>query len=188
MKSEMSLEQTLDQIEHDIQTGDLGKARDRLHGLIVNYPDNLELRKQLGQVYWQLQMPEMAGRYWYLEEHKTEPMLTACKRFEAQFGNDPALILFAIKFKGNVDAIKDTYPGKSLLGLDFRAREKHWWYVVFRKRGSKKFLQRTNRDSREDSIRASVIKWGCIVVVIFVILLFLVGVIDGIVTAAKWLT
>ncbi|WP_315906895.1 DUF6584 family protein, partial [Priestia koreensis] len=36
--SEVSSE-TLAKIEQDIKSGDLGKARDRLHGLISTYPN-----------------------------------------------------------------------------------------------------------------------------------------------------
>ncbi|MGE5071923.1 MAG: DUF6584 family protein [Anaerolineae bacterium] len=92
----MSLSRTLERIEEEVRRGDLGKARDRLHGLIGTYPDDLGLRERLGRVYWQLQMPEMAGRYWYLAERRDEDMRAACSRFEAHFRNDPALILLAL--------------------------------------------------------------------------------------------
>ena len=38
---------TLKRIEEDIENNNLGKARDRLHGLIFTYPNELHLRKQL---------------------------------------------------------------------------------------------------------------------------------------------
>ncbi len=181
----MALENTLDKVESDIQAGDLGKARDRIHGLIASYPDHLELRKRLGQIYWRLQMPEMAGRFWYLEEHKDENMARACNRFEAQFGNDPVFIIFAIKFKGNLETIKDTYPGQLLLDLDRRAKTKHGWYEDFRKKGGAKYQQykyTTNTNQTRDSI----IKWGCISAIVLLVLFFLVGVIGGIVTFVRW--
>ncbi len=55
---------TLKKIEEDILKNDLGKARDRLHGLISTYPNDLELRKKLGEIYFELKHPSMAGRYW----------------------------------------------------------------------------------------------------------------------------
>ena len=74
----MPIEETLARIEGEIAAGDLGKARDRLHGLLSTYPADLMLRRKLGDVYWRLQYPEMAGRYWYLVEEKSPQMLEAC--------------------------------------------------------------------------------------------------------------
>ncbi|WP_375794194.1 DUF6584 family protein [Peribacillus frigoritolerans] len=42
---------TIKKIEEDIEKNDLGKkARDRLKGLITTYPNELELRKKLGNI------------------------------------------------------------------------------------------------------------------------------------------
>ncbi|WP_414696823.1 DUF6584 family protein [Peribacillus frigoritolerans] len=38
---------TIKKIEEDIEKNDLGKARDRLIGLISTYPNELELRKKI---------------------------------------------------------------------------------------------------------------------------------------------
>lgn len=80
---------TIKKIEEDIKNNDLGKARDRIHGLIFTYPDELELRKKLGDIYFALKYPSMAGRYWYLEKDKTPEMVDACIQFEKSMGNDP---------------------------------------------------------------------------------------------------
>ena len=63
----MPIEETWARIEDEIAARDLGKARDRLHGLLVTYPEDLAIRHRLGEVYWMLGHPAMAGRYWYLE-------------------------------------------------------------------------------------------------------------------------
>ncbi len=181
----MSLDRTLQQVEVDIRAGDLGKARDRLHGLIVSYPDNLALRQQLAQVYWQLNFPEMAGRYWYLVEDKSEEMLQACRRFEAQFRNDPALMLFAIKFKGDMEAIRDTYAGRLLANLHRQAREKYSWYEAFRKRGPEKY-HHYKYEAGKHRIRDFFLKWGCIAIAALVAVLFSIGVIDGLLRAIHW--
>ncbi len=175
----MTLERTLESIEANINAGDLGKARDRLHGLLSSYPDNLELRKRLGAVYWRLQMPEMAGRYWYLEEAKDLDMTAACRRFEVQFGNDPAYLLFALKFRGEVEAIKDTFAGQLLLDLDKRARRKHSWYEDYRKRGAGKYRQ-YKYEAGKHKTRDLIIKWGCITAAVLMVLVFLAGLIEGI--------
>jgi hypothetical protein len=47
----MGKETALRRVEEDIARGDLGKARDRLHGLLKDYPDDLALRTRLAEVY-----------------------------------------------------------------------------------------------------------------------------------------
>lgn len=105
---------TLKRIEEDIENNNLGKARDRLHGLIFTYPNELHLRKQLGDIYYKLQYPEMAGRYWYLEEHKTDIMHESCLLFEKSMGNSPHHIARALKFKGDSNHIKGLYKDRPL--------------------------------------------------------------------------
>ena len=177
----MALDKTMEMIEKDKQAGNLGKARDRLHGLLVSYPDNLELRKHLGEIYWLLQMPDMAGRYWYLEEIKDERMNTACRIFEKQFKNDPVFILLAIKFKGNTENDPDTFANKTLEFLHQQAWEKHSWYADFRKKGIAKFQREADAPKTKKNTD-KVIKWGCIILVIFAIF-FLVF---GVVSFMKW--
>jgi hypothetical protein len=84
----MTKTSTLEHVEQDIAAGDYSKVRDRLHGLLRTYPSDLTLRNRLGDVYWDLRYPAMAGRYWYLEDHKTPDMITACAAFERTYGND----------------------------------------------------------------------------------------------------
>lgn len=83
---------TLKKVEADIAAGDLGKARDRLQGLLRAYPADLEIRDRLGEVFWRLQYPEAAGRYWYLLPRDTEDRRGACAAFEARHGNDPQIV------------------------------------------------------------------------------------------------
>ncbi|MGG4489830.1 DUF6584 family protein [Metabacillus idriensis] len=94
-------------IEEDIKKNDLGKARDRLHGLISTYPNELGLRRKLGDIYFTLKYPSMAGRYWYLEKNKTPEMIKACIQFEKTMGNDTFLIARALKFKGDNEILKN---------------------------------------------------------------------------------
>ena len=174
----MPLSHTLQIIEDDIRRGDLGKARDRLHGLLVTYPGDLGLRERLGRVYWQLHMPEMAGRYWYLVEHKDADMLAACSRFEALFRNDPARMLLALKFKGDIAALGDTYAGRALQDLDRRARDRHPWYSPFRERGPAK-LRTHHQAARPHKIRTALVTAGCILLGIILLVLFITGVVVG---------
>ncbi|EJR59769.1 DUF6584 family protein [Bacillus toyonensis] len=114
---------TLKRIEEDIENNNLGKARERLHGLIFTYPNELHLRKQIGDIYYKLQYPEMAGRYWYLEEHKTDIMHESCLLFEKSMGNDPYHIARALKFKGDSSKIKKLYKEQPLSPIQKKVAE-----------------------------------------------------------------
>ncbi len=182
----MPLGETLQKVEHDIRAGDLGKAKSRLHGLIATYPNDLALRKQLGDLYSRLYLPEMAGRYWYLVENKDEQMQAACKRFEAQFHNDAALMLLALKFKGDAGAIQDPYARQVLMDLDRRAREEHRWFSSFRAR-----RQAGEVHPKQQAVthrgRDLIIKAGCIIIGLIVFLLVSIGLINGALTVMEWL-
>jgi hypothetical protein len=117
----MSRETTLARIEHEIANGDLGKARDRLHGLVAGYPDDLTLRERLGDVYWRLQYPAMAGRYWYLVQERSPEMELACQAFERACGGEASHLLRALRFKGNLETIGGTHAGRTLAALQERA-------------------------------------------------------------------
>ncbi len=134
----MPLVKTLDRIEQDVASGDYGKARDRLHGLISTYPDDLSLRRRLGDVYWQLQYPAMAGRYWYLEERRSPEKVQACAAFERACGNRSLLILLALKYRGDVEAISDAFARRTLLRLQKQVRDEYGYVVDARKRSTEK--------------------------------------------------
>ncbi|MDF2613806.1 MAG: hypothetical protein K0S71_1592 [Clostridia bacterium] len=114
----MPLQDTLKKAKYDIENGNLGIARDRVNSLIYSYPNELSLRKMLGDIYWELRYPAMAGRFWYLEEHKTQNMISACKIFEKECGNHPYLILKSIKFRGNLKNINNNYAREVLITLE----------------------------------------------------------------------
>jgi hypothetical protein len=121
-------EQSLLKVEQDIAAGNLGRARDRLHGLIAYEPNNLALRGALAAVYAQLRFPAMAGRYWYLEEEKTDAMQAAAAEFERSHGHDPLRILLALKFKGDIDELDSPYARSRLLALEEQCERKYHYY------------------------------------------------------------
>ncbi|MBE0476769.1 MAG: hypothetical protein IBX62_06730 [Coriobacteriia bacterium] len=125
----MALAETLGRVEADIERGDLGKARDRLLGLLRTYPANLYVRDRLGEVYWRLQYPELAGRYWYLFEPVTPEMERACAAFERKFAADARPMLAEISYRGGIDAIAGSFAERRLrelaaaAGADLRCLE-----------------------------------------------------------------
>ncbi len=96
----MALEETLRKVRYDLARGDLDHARQRLTGLLCHfaYPQNLEIRRMLGDIHWQQGNLIEAGRYWYLEVDKTPEMLDAVARYEKACGNDPQIIGRRLKF------------------------------------------------------------------------------------------
>ncbi|WP_282032849.1 DUF6584 family protein [Metabacillus indicus] len=147
---------TLLKIEEDIKKNDLGKARDRLHGLIATYPNELELRRKLGDIYYALKYPSMAGRYWYLEKNKTPEMQHACIEFEKSMGNNPFQIVRAIKFKGDKEIVKD---------LEFSEN-----FSPVQKKVTEKLLEEP-----EDSVFDKLLVVGCLAVLVGTILFAVLG-------------
>ncbi len=167
----------LRRIEEDIAAGDYGKARDRLHGLLATYPNDLTLRRKLGDLYWQLRYPAMAGRYWYLEEQKTPDMVAACQAFERSCGHDPLQILLALKFRGEIEAMRHTFAGQTLLALQSRAKEERGVLVEFGKSGREKYhlIPQARPDNR--------LRWiGCFLISSVALVLMAIGLI----TILRW--
>ena len=172
----MSLEQTLERIDKDLANGDLGKARDRLHGLLASHPGNLLLRRKLGDVYAKLQFPSMAGRYWYLEEEKSPEMVAACAVFEKECGNSPVVLLLAIKYKADPAAIKDTYAGRTLRALQEQAVKKYGYSIEAGKRGTAKYPH-----SAKTRLFGRCILWSIMIITLLLIVI-------GAITIAVWLS
>jgi len=161
----MGMEETLRKVEQDCARGDYGKARDRLHGLISTYPGELALRAKLGQVYWDLHHPAMAGLYWYLEERTSAEMDAAREAFERRHGNDPVAMLRSLKYRGDIGAIRDSFAERRLLALQQRADER---------RDNRVRPQREVQDAKQD-FRTGVVVLGCFILVLAFVLLLLIG-------------
>lgn len=99
----------LERVKADIASGDLGKARDRLHGLINSYPDDFSLRPVLADIYWQMKCPEDAGIYWYFVANRSEEMQRAIDVFEQRSKSDPLLILQRLNLRINLATMEDSY-------------------------------------------------------------------------------
>ncbi len=173
----MSKEQTLEKINADILAGDFGKARDRLLGLIATYPDDLSLRRNLGDIYGELRYPAMAGRYWYLEANRTPEMQRACEAFERACGQDPLQILLALKFRGDLQSVQDSYARTTLLALRERVKQKHGYEIDLRKRGLAKYrLSAFNQ--AQSGRRGKILLGGCVILALGGIFLMVAGIIS----------
>lgn len=148
---------TIKKIEEDIEKNDLGKARDRLHGLISTYPNELELRRKLGDIYFALKYPSMAGRYWYLEKNKTPEMVKACIQFEKSVGNDPIRIARALKFKGDSEILKRLQLNQVISPIQNKVKE-------------------NLLEEPDDPLKDKLVIFGCFSIIILTIIFALIGV------------
>ncbi len=160
---------TLKHVEADIAEGNLGKARDRLHGLLFHYPDDLSLRKRLGDVYFQLQYPERAGCYWFLEKHKTEEMQRSVDAYVQSKGGDPMLILKGLHIGFDPEKISSNYAREIL--QDLKSKAPNFRFPV-QNQTHPAFPSRTWRSQ----IRDATYLWGCGVVVFAIAMILFFGV------------
>ncbi|MFE3977091.1 MULTISPECIES: DUF6584 family protein [unclassified Peribacillus] len=148
---------TIKKIEEDIEKNDLGKARDRLHGLISTFPNELDLRRKLGDIYIALKYPSMAGRYWYLEKNKSPEMVKACIQFEKSMGNDPIRIGRAIKFKGDSEVLKTLQLDQVISPIQNKVKQ-------------------NLLEEPEDPFKDKLVIFGCFSIIILTIIFALIGV------------
>lgn len=88
----MRLEADLAAIKSAIAAGQLDDAKRILAGVSLNALPGSEFSRQIGDYYFELGYPAMAGRYWYLLEDKSDRMVCACEEFEHTLGDNPCLI------------------------------------------------------------------------------------------------
>jgi len=174
----MSKPETLRKVEYDIQNGNLGLARDRLHGLMLSYPDDLSLRVKLAEVYWKFQQPVMAGRYWYLVEERSPEMEAAVQAFEKMQGHNPLRIMRALKFQGELSGIEGSYAGRVISDLMEIVKDRHNEEILLGLPGMPPKIKESNmRHGGQGS------DFGCWIVFIIVMCLILIGLI----TVVGWI-
>jgi len=161
--------ETLKRIEKDIAAGNLGKARDRLHGLIVSCPEDLSLRSRLAEIYWRLQYPAMAGRYWYLEEQRTEEMRQAVAEFEQECGNEPWLIATRQKIRFEPEGLAPGHAQDRLTELTDRCKRKYGQAPDFSGRRGK-------RPSFPENASSHAVAVGCILTLVVLAFLAIMGI------------
>ena len=173
----MSLQTTLLRVDADLARGDLGKARDRLEGLLGTHPENLEVRRKLGDVFWALRYPERAGQHWYLFPDETPEMAAARRAFAARHGHDARHMIDAIRYRGGLDALRGTPAEPALRELASRARMSESeleWMVRRREPGGHSSALEPSRPRRPGPLGLA---FGALVVAIVVV---------GLVTVAGW--
>ncbi|MEV8036867.1 DUF6584 family protein [Streptomyces sp. NPDC086182] len=82
----MSLTETLARVDADLAAGRVPVARQRLRGLVSSFPNDLTLRRRLGETYRLYGEPAEAGRWMYLEQDRDASETSA---FEARYDTAP---------------------------------------------------------------------------------------------------
>ncbi len=113
----MSKASTLARVIDDISRKDLGTARERLLGLLREYPNDLGLRHILGRIYLELQFPQAAGRYLYLVDDQSPYVQNAIRKYRKFKKTQTIEILKGLRLSGHVNSIDDEYARTKLLAL-----------------------------------------------------------------------
>jgi hypothetical protein len=161
----MPRDATLARIRAEIEAGDLGSARDRLHGLISSYPGDLRLRRELGEVYWALGDRAMAGRHWYLVVEKSPVMEEAVKAFERSCGGNAGHMLRSLKLLADPATLDPPAAGAIYEELRIRAGAAPW-----RRRDGDR-----SGEGKGMPLQSTIIQYGCMVLLVAVALFAVIG-------------
>ncbi|MFG3036002.1 DUF6584 family protein [Streptomyces sp. NPDC048330] len=116
----MPLSNTLARVDADLAAGRVPQARQRLRGLVSSFPDDLTLRRRLGEVYRLYGDAAQAGRWTYLEEDRRPEETEA---FEERY-RSPARRMKALAWRGPEERAATALAGQRLASLrEARAEE-----------------------------------------------------------------
>jgi hypothetical protein len=76
----MAKSNLMDRVAHDLAKGHTHPAKQRLHSLIAAHPNDLDLRRQLADIYRQTGDLVEAGRWSYLDESADDTEIQAFER------------------------------------------------------------------------------------------------------------
>ncbi|MGW5479550.1 DUF6584 family protein [Streptomyces sp. NPDC004008] len=109
----MPLRETLARVDADLAAGRVPVARQRLRGLVSSFPNDLMLRRRLGEVYRLYGEPAEAGRWMYLEQDRDAAETTA---FEARYGTAPQRMR-AIAWRGSESLAPSPFAREQLAAV-----------------------------------------------------------------------
>lgn len=104
-------------IEQDLKTGRKKKACDRLRNMINQFPNDLSLRKKLGQIYFEAGFLDEAGKFWILSSPENNEMENAVEIYRKSLSDSGNAILKDIVFRGDKNLL-DEYAWKVITELE----------------------------------------------------------------------
>ncbi|KAA2217669.1 DUF6584 family protein [Chryseobacterium sediminis] len=94
-------------IEQDLKEGRKKKACDRLRNMINQFPNDITLRKKLGQIYFEAGFLDEAGKFWILSAPENNEMKNAVEIYRKSLSNSGSAILKDIVFRGDKDCLDE---------------------------------------------------------------------------------
>ncbi|PTT37329.1 hypothetical protein DBR28_09910, partial [Chryseobacterium sp. HMWF028] len=104
-------------IEQDLKAGRKKKACDRLRNMINQFPDDLSLRKKLGQIYFDAGFLDEADKFWILSSPENNEMENAVEIYRKSLSDSGNAILKDIVFRGDKNLL-DEYAWKVITELE----------------------------------------------------------------------
>jgi len=91
----------LSRIEKDITNGLKYKSADRIRNWINQHPHELDLRKRLGELYYEGGFLDAAGRYWIFIESDNPEVKRCVDIYRQSVKNSGTQILLDLKYRGS---------------------------------------------------------------------------------------
>jgi hypothetical protein len=159
------IDRTLDRVREDLSAGQLGRARQRLRGLIASFPERLDLRVMLAETYREEGQVVQAGRWSFLDEDadpaEIEAFLLACP--------DPVQRMRKIRWSDTVDVtVAGPFAARRLTELRAAAEQATGAPVSWQQ-------PRHRAGEHQDSLGERLATAGCGVAVLVVLVLAVVG-------------
>lgn len=114
----MTVERTLARVEEDLAAGRPHLARQRLHGLVGAFPQRLDLRERLAELYRLDGDLQQAGRWSYLARERD---LAEVAAFERAFAGEPVRLMRALGWEGSEQDAADDVARERLREVRVRA-------------------------------------------------------------------
>lgn len=172
----VSVERTLLRVEADLANGDTAMARQRLTSLVGAFPQRLDVREHLARVCRMQGDLVQAGRWSYLADERDAIEVAAFEKATPR----SVKRMQALNWPSAPERASTAVARKRLSDLLEQAREqtgkRHLRYETLRARDWQ--LPRSKRERLGDAV--------ALTIVATVLVLFVIGVLDGIATVASW--
>lgn len=163
----MSVQQVLTRVEDDLAVGHRPRARQRLKSLVGAYPQRLDVRERLAELYRLDGDVAQAGRWGYLGDNRTRAEVEA---FEKAYREDPVRMMRAVGWRGPEEAAETDLARQRLRALRARAEAEFGVPVDWE-------LPRHEPEA-PPGLGVRVVGWGCVVLAIVLVGLVLIGVVS----------
>lgn len=176
----MSIETVLARVDEDLAAGHLPLARQRLKSLVGSFPQRLDLRERLAELYRRDGDLAQAGRWSYLADSRERAEIAA---FEKAHGESPIQMMKALGWRGAEDEASSEVAHDRLRGLRSRAEAEFGvpldWELA------------RHTAQPPPTVIDRIKEGGCLIAVLLLVLLILIGLgnalAEGLSVVERWL-